>query len=48
MTETPPPSSPAARPKPSADDIALSRKVFFGMMGTVAFLLACLIYGALR
>jgi hypothetical protein len=30
------------------EDVALSRKVFFGMMAAMAILLAALIYGALK
>jgi hypothetical protein len=30
------------------EDVALSRKVFFGMMAAMAVLLAALIYGALK
>lgn len=30
------------------EDVALSRKVFFGMMAAMAVLLAALVYGALK
>ena len=50
MTEEP--QKPQGRYKqwaPSTpEDVALSRKIFFGMMGTMAVLLLALIYGALR
>lgn len=32
----------------SPEDVAMSRKIFFAMMGTVAVLLVVLVYGALK
>ncbi|MBI3444452.1 MAG: hypothetical protein HY055_03625 [Magnetospirillum sp.] len=48
MTEEPSPSARPVRPKASPEDVALSRKIFFGMMGTLAFLLISLVWGAVR
>jgi len=38
----------APKPRHSPEDIILARRIFFVMVGTLVFLLGCLLYGALK